>query len=159
VYAVVGGDGSLGPSGTYTFAGTGAQHHQFPATLTGLAKPAMTVDATFELESPDSQHAVAEYQQTCGAVAADPVSDTTSCPQFARVSTYITRTVGPMTVTYHWVYSNGSMSTEQTQSFPLAGSQHAKVTSPTKILQGSPGAKLVIDAPVPYATGLVSANC
>jgi hypothetical protein len=159
VYTVVGGDGTTGPSGTYTFSGSGAQQHHFPATLTGLAEPTMKVDATFELLSPETRHVTAEYQQTCGAKAADPVPDTSGCPQFAHVTTYITTSVGPMTVTYHWVYSDGSTSTEQTQPFPIAGSQHAKVTSPSKIMQGSFGAKLVIDTPAPYTTALVHATC
>jgi hypothetical protein len=148
-------------SGTQSFKFSDAGSHQFSRAFTKIATPNGQVTASFVIVTPVSRRATMTYTQKCGASASKITREPSTVPCSVTFASTIHAGVGPMTVNYHWKFTGAGLDNEfGTWSFPRGGGTH-KVMSHTLAL--SPGntvtATLVLDTPVRFVTGTVTASC
>ncbi len=148
-------------SGTQSFKFGAAGSHQFSHAFTKIATPNGQVTAAFVVVTPVSRRASMTYTQKCGASA----SKITRAPSTLLCSVTFVSTihagVGPMTVNYHWNFTGPGPGKESgTWSFPRGGGTHKVMSHTTVLSHGSTvTATLVLDTPVRFVTGTVTATC
>jgi hypothetical protein len=152
-------------SGTVSFTFAAAGSHQFSHAFTNIATPNGQVTAAFVVVTPVSRRASMAYTQKCGASASKITPKITKDPSGMTCSVTFTSTihagVGPMTVNYHWKFTGPVPPNELgTWSFPRGGGTHKVVSRVLALRHGSTVmATLVLDTPVRFVTGTVTATC
>jgi len=104
------------------------------------------------------------YTQKCGASATKITPKITKDPSVLTCSATFTSTiharVGPMTVNYHWKFTGSGPDQFSTWSFPRGGGTHQVMSHTLVVIRGSTvTATLVLDTPVRFVTGTVTATC
>jgi hypothetical protein len=151
--------------GTQSFKFGAAGSHQFSHAFTKITTPNGQVTATFVIVTPVSHRASTTYTQKCGASATKITSKITKDPSALTCSVTFTSTihagVGPMTVNFHWKLTGPGVSNElRTWSFPRGGGTHQVMSHTLTMTRGSTvTATLVLDTPVRFVTGTVTASC
>ena len=148
-------------SGTASFTFAAAGSHQFSHAFTKVATPNGQVTAAFVVVTPVSRRASMAYTQKCGASASKITREPSSVPCSVTFTSTIHAGVGPMTVNYHWKFTGPGPDNELGMwSFPRGGGTHKVVSHVLALSHGSTvTATLVLDTPVRFVTGTVTASC
>jgi|GEM_PF-4484397 len=148
-------------SGTQSFKFRAAGSHQFSHAFTKIATPNGQVTAAFVIVTPVSRRATMTYTQKCGASASKITREPSTVPCSVTFASTIRAGVGPMTVNYHWKFTGSGLDNEfGTWSVPRGGGTHNVMTHTLALSRGSTvTATLVLDTPVRFVTGTVTAGC
>jgi hypothetical protein len=148
-------------SGTVSFRFGAAGSHQFSRAFANIMTPNGQVAAAFVVVTPVFRRASMTYTQKCGASASNITRAASKSPCSVTFVSTIHAGVGPMTVNYHWRFSGpGPGPVSEIWSFPVGGGTHKVTSGPFTISKGSTvTAALVLDTPVRFVTGTVTATC
>ncbi len=148
-------------SGTASFKFGAAGSHQFSHAFTKITTPNGQVTAAFVIVAPVSRRASMMYTQKCGASASKITREPSAVPCSVTFASTIRAGVGPMTVNYHWKFTGPGPGNELgSWSFPRGGGTHKVVSHVQALSHGSTvTATLVLDTPVRFVTGTVTASC
>jgi hypothetical protein len=147
------------PTASFRFGAAGS--HQFSHAFSNIMTPNGQVAAAFVVVTPVSRRASMTYTQKCGASASKISRAPSKLPCSVTFVSTIHAGVGPMVVNYHWKFSGpGPGNDIGTWSFPRIGGTHKVTSHPIALSHGSMvTATLVLDTPVRFVTGTVTATC